>query len=1462
MIDWTKLKPYHHDKRKSFEQLCFQVAKKLYGSLGKFTPIDDSGGGDGVEFFLTLPDGTEWGWQAKFYFPQPRLNGSRKSSIIRSLKTSKEKHSRLTKWFLCTPTDFTAKGDDNELKWFEDMLRAEARDVEIEHWGDSEMSEMLSDPQMTGKYNYFFGDFELSPNWFAKQVDKQLARVRDKFYPSLHTETTLDRRIHSFLGDKSLEGSLNEVCGQIAEELRTLYSVTKKIQNHGTKDGWSDIAGLIHIINQLDQALKSATSGILEFRLLLNEGRVVEARKSDLTTVLATLYSHITEYETRYQSLSDTKIKFGDDLSDAEKSSNDSARHILSDLLQPLYSARSLAELTALASTQIDDFRTCDLHIFGQAGTGKTHLACHICNDRVSSEFPAILLHGGQFGMGQTIENKIREICDVPASCNWNSFLGAVESYAEACGTKVLVAIDSLNEASTIEVWRQGMASFISDLTRSPWIALITTCRTTYQMPVWNETPPPNSAYLHGFDSHSLEEAVTKYFEYFKIKADLTFAPLEQFLHPIYLGMFCQINNPNRLNEKDVFIGQETLFKVFERYLETIDTKVCYRLSKPPSAQIVRHSMNHFAQALWTNKTRQLKYEEVFLLLDGKHQNEVEWDKSITKALLDEGLLLARDWNSDRETVSFTYDLLGGYLISAVILQGQDASTLQALVNSELFKERLLSRDFRNSHPLNEDILRCLCAAMPACMGKHLYMLTTDPVAVSYSIEALFEMDSGHVGLEQTTLLRNLFKFPQNRTLLLTSALKTAFTAGHPLNSNFLFEMVKKLTIPDRDVSWSELVRQNARDLLVQITKFEKTFRESGATSGLVDIRYYLVARYLALLLTSTHRLLRDTTTRALYWYGRRYPKRLFDMTIESLTFNDPYVPERMLAASYGVAMAFHFDADKAQFRSTELPEYAHKIYATMFAKESPHSTTHVLMRDYARRVIDIAVTHHPNLLDKVELLRTRPPYKDGGIRIWGTSDDRDEEKYRDGNAPLMMDFENYTVGHLVPDRGNYDFNHPEYKSVLSNIFWRIYDLGYSLETFGEIDKLIAAGRWDRHEDNKGRIDRYGKKYSWIAWYELYGFREDNGLVQEQHPQYWGRPSDVDVDPSFPEEPANLKVVTADILGDRKQSLKSWIERGKLPNLLPFLVRDEVHSEKGPWVLIDGFVNQEEEASKRECFVFLRSFLVKTLHGDEFVTRLEKQNLSGRWLPEKPGDYYTFAGETAWSDTFPHNGLDELHFDTHKTRLVKRRIPGFDFVNKEDGTVIWTSKSQTQTVRERITRNLKALIPVRDNNWESYHSGANAGKRGVVLAKELAGKLGCWIKLPSWDMYDQQGRRATICTWWGEPWLTQQHCLFIRLDLLELYLKTSQMSLVWAIWGERKVRYSREGKLSGKELPGTPGFKVFQHILSYRHGKPLAGKKSEFSDRGQTKSYLGGHKMRSTKVDAKASTARSSRKKR
>ena len=117
-IDWLKLKPYRQNARESFEQLCYQLALARFPDQGTFTPIDDSGGGSGVEFYLELPDKAVWGWQAKFYpGPNQRLTPSRRRHIAESLEASKAKYGgRLKRWYLCTTIDFEDKSTSSELQ--------------------------------------------------------------------------------------------------------------------------------------------------------------------------------------------------------------------------------------------------------------------------------------------------------------------------------------------------------------------------------------------------------------------------------------------------------------------------------------------------------------------------------------------------------------------------------------------------------------------------------------------------------------------------------------------------------------------------------------------------------------------------------------------------------------------------------------------------------------------------------------------------------------------------------------------------------------------------------------------------------------------------------------------------------------------------------------------------------------------------------------------------------------------------------------------------------------------------------------------------------------------------------------------------------------------------------------------------------------------------------------------------
>ncbi len=1412
MIDWSKLRSYQGNRWKSFEEFCYSIAKRLYYAQGKFTSIDDSGGGDGVEFYLTRAEGTEWGWQAKCFYPQPRLSKSgRKTSIKKSLKKAVKNHKRLKKWFLCTPTDFTT----SEINWFE-KLQEKYPNVILEHLGNSEFNDFLSNPLFLGIRNYYFGELELSIDWFRKQVEKQIAIIGDKFIPNLHTETYVDFQIHTLLNDSVFISHLKEQIISLEDFMVQLDESIEDIRKTVTIINWLDIKNkLLSYASQLRAIFIEILKIIQDCTSYLSIGQFEQVNQINWDSMESVLKERLDQY---YRIVSDFQPELLE-YKGTEKMREYSIQYIKEKIKAPFQIADNNVRGILATIGDIKKTNQYDLHIFGGGNIGKTHIMCHIAQDRISNNVPAIFLLGKHFTTDLPIQKQILNILDIPTSYSWQGFIQALQSAAEVYKIKIPIIIDALNEAQNVDKWERELPGLVFSLRKIPQVVLITTCRSNYRATIWRSSVPENSIETYGFGYELVEEAIEKYFDWYKLKGDLTLASLRQFSNPIFLRIFCESQNRERKIEKQIFLGEQTLLQVFEDYLTQCNAEVCLKLSRYSSTKIVHNALNKIGRELWNNNNRYLPLSVVVKLVDSKDIEDLDWVNSVTYFLLDEGLLINKDRINDKDVVFFTYDLLGGYIIAKALIVQLNLREIKVFIKSTKFETGLLNGSYVDRHPLHEDILRCLSLLFPKHFGKHLYELTDDQTAFKYSLHALFEMSPELIDDQSRELISKLFSHPENRRSLLTLAQSTILHVGHPLNIDFWDKLIFDLSMSERDLSWTEFIRQNTSYFYENIDKFESVCTESKELSAISQQRLLLAAKFFRWLLTSTVRQLRDASTRALYYYGRRFPEEFFELVLNTLSINDPYVFERMLAATYGVTMALRYDFNKSQFREKNLPLYAKKLYELMFKLDAPYSTTHILSRDYAKRVIDIALIHDPMILSSKEKLRIRPPFLDGGIRNWKESEDRDKGSYREGSMPVHDDFENYTMGRLVHNRANYDFNHSEYKKVRTNIFWRLYDLGYSHDSFKEVDKEIYQYNWGfGRASNGGKIDRYGKKYSWIAFYELAGFRKDNGFLAENYSQQ-SRISDADLDPSFPEPPQECEVIKMDYLGNRSLNVTEWIEKGGVPDLSSYLIVDKLCDTPGPWVLLEGHITQVDLQANRMRFILPRGLFVKENEASKISKYLKNQELRGRWLPDIPEDYYTYAGEIPWCSMFPYNGKSTLDFIIGSTTkrvtekavaklrdgtvlthqefwiLIIEKIKGMpsteeymSFLDKEGITEINTITYRNQKVNEEIS--FEVFTPIRYYNWESYHSIINRAGSCMVLAKEIAETLDLCSQPQTFDLYDKKGNRASITLRYGELYQTEHQLIFLRQDLLEHYLKEKHLQLIWRIWGERDFRSS------------------------------------------------------------------------
>ena len=413
------------------------------------------------------------------------------------------------------------------------------------------------------------------------------------------------------------------------------------------------------------------------------------------------------------------------------------------------------------------------------------------------------------------------------------------------------------------------------------------------------------------------------------------------------------------------------------------------------------------------------------------------------------------------------------------------------------------------------------------------------------------------------------------------------------------------------------------------------------------------------------------------------------------------------------------------------------------------------------------------------------------------------------------MDFENYTLGRLVPERRNYDFKHDEYRKVRAQILWRIEQLGWSIELFKNVDKSIANEHfYPRIGSEAKKIERYGKKYSWIAFFEMYGLLHDQGKMEN----WRERTSLVDIDPSFPERVTKHHLITVDFLGDPKIDMNEWIANGPLPNVDPYFQLGEVQQVEGPWVALDGYAVQEDEIRGRSSFCFIRSFLVANQDADSFLDHLNRQNLEERWLPEIPDVIYTFAGEIPWSDTFPKNDLCEFSFVTKKEIVRVRRsqrvlyldgkrlgLDWADFIPRlvsdndtrenEEQRPISNEDLERIEVREMPVEveevktecvKFNTLIPVCDFGWEGYQSAASHAGHATTLAKEISSDLELIGQPQTFDLFTKDGVRATFnVSDQSIDFKNHQSMFFIKENLLRTYLEKNDLVLIWAVWGER-----------------------------------------------------------------------------
>ncbi len=1155
---------------------------------------------------------------------------------------------------------------------------------------------------------------------YGVQSTTSVARVQRRWQPEVHQVVDAERALRSTLGDLEAWSDLRDLANRLEAGVATVAA---------------DIL-------RLPATLKDETNGFVEVAGML---------AASLSQTYAALGGG--DYEVLRQQLTN-KVVIGPEW------------NILVRRLRASRSATALTATNILADVYGASETLAALHdalegrlvaVVADAGCGKTELAAQLTAP--TDNRPAgVLLYGADLHARHSLDDLAKGLVisgrPVPS---FEALVAAVDAAGQRAGRRLPIIIDGLNEAEDPRDWKGQLASLAVTLHAYPYVLVVCTLRSAFA----SEALPDDVDRLKipDFEDDTIE-AVRRYFQHYRIDHADAELPLGLLRHPLTLRMFCEVTNPKRERIVGVEAMPGSLTALFDRYLEQVAERI---QELAPRARRyyesdVRTSLNVVGLSLWEENARSLDIAELRRRLGDATR---PWDESIVRALEHDGVLLRVP--GDRPSaghVAVVFDALAGHLVADALLGEFGGRGFEGWLR-EPNTAVVITGDLSERHPLATDIFRALVGLTPRRMHRRqLWPLLDEPSRTEAVYEAAL-LEGAYLDQETVSQLAALVIQAPSRTRDLLDRLRiTRAARSHPLDAEFLDAVLRPMSIADRDLRWTEWIRRNEEAVIKDLQRLERQWQSEDIRGSRARLR----ARWVMWTLTTTVRLLRDHATRALYWFGHGDPDALFDLTLDALSVNDSYVPERMLSACYGIAMSLWADPRGAKVR-VALPAFANALADRMFMPGAPHSTRHALMKDYALGVISLALRVSPSCVPDEKLGYLRPPF-DHLPSPFLPAAEIDDSDVAGAKEAIHMDFSNYTMGRLIPNRRNYDFKNTTYRDVRRQIERRIVELGYSPDRFAAADKMIGEGSWRAESRGTPKTDRYGKKYSWIAFFEMYGLRHDQEALSDW--RAGERTSDTDIDPSFPEPAKIWTPPLPDPFATSPIEPHAWLADGPTPDYNELLHLEEVDGQSGPWVLLNGYVEQSAKDDARQVFSFLRGLLVRHDRVAKILAAFDSVEYPGNdAIPEPQDDHYTYAGEIPWSRRFG----SALRSPTGRAKRDYRRA----FV-LHDG--------------KRWLPGIPVEVPVYGFGWESYHSALNQVSGITVPGPALCERLRLSNRQGEWDLYDRTGRAATMYREFKADGDTfRSSFLYLRADLIADYLARTGQTLVLLIWGERGVEH-------------------------------------------------------------------------
>jgi hypothetical protein len=966
-INWSRIRPINSSQQEGFEELVCQLAR--YEPMPTGSVFQRKGKPDGgVECFWTFPDGSEWGWQAKFFEASP--SSSRWGQLDRSVKRFLEAHPNMTGLTVAIPVDLPdarlanqksaqQKWDERVVKW-QKWASKQGQSVEFEYWGAHELLDRLSQEKHRGRMFFWFQQEFFNQRWFTERIEESVADAGARYTPELDVALPIAQlfdglgRTDAFYTrlkgwgacirkDLPSGSRFRELSPKINEALRELHKhVNALCQALSAIDQESvaqlDYQHISHLLEQAEEQRRICEDVVAE------EGQRIRADKK--------LEKSLPQYQPKPAEWIDYTSydlrRLGDVLVDTQQFIE--------------------SEEARLANTGA-------LLLVGGAGKGKTHLFCDIARQRNAAQLPTILLLGEHFS--GDVWKQMVELLDL-AGHSREDLLGALKATAQVRGRKALILIDALNESADAMMWHRRLRSFLQVIAQCEWISVAISVRSSYEdMVIPADIGEDQIVRIEHRGFEGVEyEATRRFFDHYGIEQP-SVPPLNpEFQTPLFLKVFCAGLRNEGLTR--IPKGLHGITAIFDFFVASIYKRLQSpdKLNLSPYSDVVRRVIDQITTIMAERMTYWLPIAEAEQIINAALPQRGYTD-SLFYHLLSEGLL-AKDRFRVRddalvEGVSFAYQRLADHLIAQHLLDRYLTDNPAEAFTTDTPLRTLMQERGNWWQPQARGLIEALSIQLPERTGRELMSLVSELSDNRYICRAFVESvlwrDPQAISDETLDCVNQCGQHRDLYERFLDVLLTIAVDPAHPYNADFLHSHLMEYDMAERDAWWSIFLYEQygGRGAVDRLVDWAWAANDK---SRIEDESIRLCGVALAWFLTTPHRFLRDRATKALVNLLSNRLHVLRAILQQFRTVNDLYVLERLLAVTYGCALRSVDDE--------QIGLLAQEIYDWLFSDGKPPA--HILLRDYARGVVEYAL--HRGLAITGDVGKIRPPYQSGWVEI------------------------------------------------------------------------------------------------------------------------------------------------------------------------------------------------------------------------------------------------------------------------------------------------------------------------------------------------------------------------------------------------------------------------------------------------------------------------------------------------